>query len=278
MRAHRLAPLVGALLLPVAAGAQSSPGVPENIRLAVRDVIAAVLPFPAAGDDGTPLDGSAAPRWLVQPAEADAAPLILTFIANPLNAATQDHAARDMAEIQRAVLAAERRAQAEYDSRVATRDRVARRAPMTGVSLDDEGAAGEKADWRAQMIVEVKWAGPEGAFDVSGPDGPRVAADASGAPVLVHIAEREYQADSDHETTTRFRPEEARLFFGLAEVPTVREVAPAVHQVVLGRRGPGQPSTVLEVTLRGNATLVETVLAQATWTRVRDLLASMRTP
>jgi len=276
MRHHGFHLLVSLIVLDGAGAAQVTAHVPENIRLAVIDAIASVLPFPLAAEDGTPVDGSAVSRWLLQPAAPDAAPLILTIVANPPNAETQDQAARDMADIQQAVLAAERRAQDEYDARVTSRDRAVRYAPMTGVSLDDEGAAGDRADWRAQMIVEVRAVGTERAFSVPGGDSPRVTTDASGAGATVRIAEREYLVDEPGGATRHYRPEEARLYIGRAQLPHVREDTGDVHHVVVRGSSSNDAPPAIEITLRGNASLVQAVVEQATWTSVLKLRAEPR--
>ena len=87
------------------------------------------------------------------------------MLANPLNDANQLRAERAMAQIQDNIESAARRAAAQYDRAVAEAKRTGRSQDVDGVTLNDEGVAGEKIDAESHVAIEVAFDQPSYAFE-----------------------------------------------------------------------------------------------------------------
>jgi hypothetical protein len=235
---------------------------------AVWAAVRPALPYPPAAADDQPEDGSAGPQWVVRRVRAD--PAVAEVVANILNVDNQARAEQAMVAIQQAVRAAELRAQTEFERLQAGRSGGS--AEMRGISLDDEGVAGERADWDARLIIEARHRDDEYEFSLPGDVAPTLPAGPAGVALLVVAEPAEYEATVDSGgTRRRYRPAEARLYVGRLSTPVVerRENGYRVRVgAVMPSRGPGS----LEVVLRGNRDLVRQVIDKAAWVHVAALV------
>lgn len=148
--------LVVFLAAPLAAlaAAQGEPPTPQVMN-AVRAAMSPALPFPASDELGSlPADGKAADPWMVKPFQPG--DRTIAVLANPLNEEHQRRAAQAMAEIERSIAAAQRRADVQYERAIAEAKRTGRSQDVAGVSLNDEGLAGARIDAESHVIVEVR--------------------------------------------------------------------------------------------------------------------------
>lgn len=254
--------MLPALVLAAALLAQAA--VPADLEDAVWEAVRPALPFPAATDRNEPIDGSSTARWVVRRAHADERPLVAEVIANPLNRETQERAADDMAAIQREVLAAERRAQAEFDRALGETRASGRPTAVRGVTLDDEGVAGERADAEAGMTIEVETGHAEHVATIHGVDAPAIGNDVPGAAWVMRVPARTVRPSSaDRDPQAHYYPAQAIVYFS-ADRPTVTEATPGVFTV----HAPATAGDVVAVVLRGNRELVDSVIAGADWARL----------
>jgi hypothetical protein len=222
------------------------------------EIVRPVLPYPGATRDGDlPEDNSAASRWFViWPSSADETQVIVR--ANPLHPEVQAASAKAMAEINAAVAAAERRAQASYDRALEQLRRTGRSTELENVTLDDEGVAGERIDAELEVTIELSDAAP---FDIATGVAPKVGEGGNGPTWIVEVAPNTYRPSSGDDRREHFRAAEAHLYFGLSEPPQVTRYADeARYRVTV----PGR-SEAFVVTLRGNTELVTMLLTTVDW-------------
>jgi hypothetical protein len=131
---------------------------------------------------------------------------------------------------------------------------------MKGISLDDEGVAGERADWDAKLVIGT-FAGDVPSWRAVGVTSAVTAAVPGGT--LVFVDDGEYDEGAGDDRRRRYRPAEARVYFGLKPVGTKAGESGYTVDVEKTDQARG-----LVVTLRGNAALVKDVLTKADWTRV----------
>ena len=140
--------------------------------------------------------------------------------ANPLHPDTQKAGATAEGPIQAAIVQAERKAQAAYERAVAELKRTGKiSAELTGISLEDEGIAGEKIDAELELTIDLEpGARP---FEVTSSQPPVIAAGTTGMTWVVTIPANTYREPSGPDTREHFRAAEARLYFGALARPTV---------------------------------------------------------
>jgi hypothetical protein len=246
-----------ALLIALAVAAlQISPRM-ASVVAAVRPV----LPFPAASADGdVPADNSPTPKWfVVWPTMPDETRIVVK--ANPLNPDVQQASLAAMAEINAAIAAAERRAQASYDKAMEQLRKSGKGADLEAVTLDDEGVAGERIDAEQELTVELA---PAESFDVSPGEIPTVSAGANGAAWVVSIAANTYQMSSGTDRREHFRAAESHVLFGSAARPEVARIGTEPRFRVSVATAPD----AFRVVIRGNAALVSAVTSTADWSKV----------
>lgn len=230
----------------------------------LRDALAVALPFPEATDEGTPLDGSSDPTWVVRwPADADT---IVEVVANPLNARNRERALRAEQEIQRAAMDSQRTSQGDYERALDDFRRTGQvRSEVREITLRDDGVAGERYDAESQLTIRVethrgrvtRTLGTALDPDLVPPAGPD-------APAVVRVSAHEYG------TPLRYCAEQAWLAFGAT--PTVaRESA---DEVTLDMATSSDEAAWVLVRVEGNAALVARVLAEARWTAVAAAVPS----
>jgi hypothetical protein len=225
-------------------------------RDALIAVLRPVLPYPSADADGAlPSDNSAQSKWFViWPADPD--DLRVVVRANPLHPDTQAAGAAAMNRIQEAVIAAERKAQAAYDRALDQLRRTGKGSHIDGITLDDEGVAGERIDAELELTIDVE-AGAR-TFEIASSSAPQVTAGERGVTWAVSIPSNVYRDAVDGRE--HFRASETRLYHGLLERPAVDERDGA--RFVVSVRPTIQAITVV---VRGNEELLARVVAGADW-------------
>jgi hypothetical protein len=230
---------------------------------ALVEALRPVLPFPAAAPDGaTPATGGADSKWfVVWPTDPTDTSVIVK--ANPLHPDTQKAGATADGPIQAAVVQAERKAQAAYERAVAELKRTGKiSAELNGISLEDEGIAGEKIDAELELTIDLEpGARP---FEVTSSQPPAVAAGTTGMTWVVTIPANTYREPSGPDTREHFRAAEARLYFGGLARPTVSKRDDRLRFSV----APTPTSDTFTIMLRGNETLLQSVLITVDWSRV----------
>jgi hypothetical protein len=246
-----------ALLLVAALLTQAA--VPAEFREAAWSAVQPALPYPAATERNEPVDGSDRARWVVRRVPAAEGALIVEVLANPLNREAQNTAVQDMAAIQREVVAAERRAQLEFDRALGEVRETGQPVSVRGVTLSDEGLAGDRADAESRLTVEILMPGSEHTLSIASADAPRFAATTPGAAWVIKTPPRSLPGPDGR---THYYAAEALVFFGAAK-PAIGEKSAQVFTVRATPRDGASSFTL--VTIRGNHDLVDDVLARADW-------------
>ncbi|MGH9203955.1 MAG: hypothetical protein ACRD2A_22230 [Vicinamibacterales bacterium] len=247
-----------ALVVVLLAAPASSVQVGSRVE-ALIDAVRPALPFPAADAGGElPAQGGADSRWfVVWPTTSDDPRIHVK--ANPLHPETQAAGAAAMARIQAAVVEAERKAQAAYDRALEELRRTGRSTSLDGVTLEDEGVAGQRIDAELELTIDL---GVANSYEIGSSESPETTAGTNGVTWSVATKPNTYRDGAtarDH-----FRPAETRLIFGNVPRPTVRRIDDT-HRfaVTIG----GDPAA-FAVVLRGNEQLLKQVLAEADWSRL----------
>jgi hypothetical protein len=221
-----------------------------------------VLPFPAATADGAlPAEGGAASKWfVVWPSEPQ--DTIVTVKANPLHPDIQKAGTTADGSIQQAIVAAERKAQAAYDRALEELRRTGKTGGFDDISLEDEGAAGERID--AELEVTIELAASVASYELSSSEEPQVREGTNGVAWTITVPPNTYKATTGPDTREHFRPSETRLYFGMLPRPGIdRQGNTPRYRVTV------QPSAgVFAVIVRGNHDLVGRIVSTADWGRV----------
>lgn len=239
----------------------------DPLNEALWTAVQPALPYPAAQDDDTPVNGKAEPRWVVRRFGGHDGPLI-EVVANPLNPENQARAERAMREIQKSVAEAERRAQAEYERALGTTSRQVPARELSGISLDDEGVAGDRADWDAKLVIALRTNAEryEWRLDGSGSLSTRPLA---GGAIAAFAEAAEYEQPGG--LGRRYRPAEARVYVGEKSWTLLGPSETPMQGRGVEVRS-AAPERALEVTLRGNSELLKEVLAKSDWSGLARLV------
>jgi hypothetical protein len=224
------------------------------------ETVRPLLPFPAASADGdVPADNSAASRWfVVWPAGPDDTRIIVR--ANPLHPDVQKQGATAMEEINAAVAAAERRAQASYDRALDALRRTGKSTELEPITLEDEGVAGERIDAELEVTIELVSAD---AVTIESGVTPAVSAGPSGT-WLVSVPANVYRDTAGSEPREHFRAAQTHIFAGLPARPVVDRVGSESRYRVETKPATG----AFAVRIHGNASLVSTLSNEADWSRL----------
>jgi hypothetical protein len=207
-----------------------------------------------------PERGGDEPRWFViWPAEAEETQIVVR--ANPLHAETQKLVATAEGAIQRAVAAAERKAQADYDRALEEIKRTGKASDLDGISLDDEGAAGQRLDAELELTIDLV---PVGSYEIGSSVAPAVTAGPPGVTWQIVVPPNTYQEAAAADKRDRFTASEVRLVFGGGPAPSVRQLGGRPRYAVT--LAPVADAFVVK--LRGSDALVTQVLTKADWTRL----------
>ena len=246
------------LLAPVAASA------PTPRVAAMVEAVKPALPFPDGDESGAvPNRGGDDAKWfVVWPIEPEDTQVIVR--ANPLHPDTQKLVSSAEGPIQRAVAAAERKAQAAYDRALDELKRTGKTADLDGISLDDEGAAGQRLEAELELTIELVEPAP---FQIASNVEPVVTAGPNGVTWQVLVPANAVQEGSGVERRERFTPSQARLLFGAMPRPSVSRVdGQPRYAVTVSAASDG-----FVVVVRGNDALLKQVLAGADWTRLASV-------
>lgn len=216
------------------------------------------LPFPAADANGElPAQGGAETKWfVVWPTESDGR--LIQVKANPLHPDTQRASAAAMVRIQEVVEAAERKAQAAYDRALEEVKRSGKAPDLDGVTLEDEGIAGERIDAELALTIALD-ASPS--FEIGSSVAPTTTPGSNGVTWTIATEANTYRVGSGGGMREHFRPAETRLIFGTTARPAVRRRGADHHFVVAVAPG----ARVFSVVLRGNEALLREVVTRANW-------------
>ena len=225
------------------------------------DAVKPALPVPAAAEDGTvPERGAEESKWfVVWPSEPGDTAIVVK--ANPLHPDTQKLVANAEEAIQRAVAIAERKAQAAYDRALDELKRTGKATDLDGISLEDEGAAGQRLD--ADLELTIKLVDPAG-YEVGSSVAPAVTTGPPGVTWQVTMPSNTFQDQRTPDRRDQFAAAETRLFVGPIARPAVNRVDDRPRFAVVVPAA----SRGLAIVLRGNETLLKHVLAGAEWSRV----------
>lgn len=272
----RLLVAAAIVFTPVVAGAQDE-ALPGRVMGAVRSALAPVLAaFPATDDSGAvPADGRSDAPWIVRPVQPGER--TIEILANPLNEDQQRRAAKAMADIEASILAAQRRAEAEFERAVAEAKRTGRSQDVDGISLSDEGVAGAKIDAESHVTIDVLFNQPSYRFEVAsaiepGPDAVLAAA-LPGGTFLVNIPAHTYR---DRQTKIeRYCERETQIYLGQVAAPDVQK-RPDSSIYEIGARSVAAPSSSavssLVLRIRGNPLVIDDLLTKSNWASLLELL------
>jgi hypothetical protein len=241
---------------PHALSVQPSPRV-----AALVDAVKPALPYPGADASGAvPESGGEDPRWFViWPAEPEETRIVVR--ANPLHPDTQKLVSTAEGAIQRAVAIAERKAQAAYDRALEEIKRTGKSTDFDGISLEDEGAAGQRLDAELELAIEVT---AVSSYEIGTSVAPAVTAGPAGVTWQIVVPPNTYQDKTDADRRDRFATSEARLIFGAVPAPAVNRMGDRPRFAVTVTAAPG----AFVVLLRGQDTLLKQVVAKADWSRL----------
>ena len=269
-------PPVIAVLLLLAVPAFAQDVDQSRLMAAVQAALAPGLPFPETDTSGTvPVDGKTEPLWMVRPPEPG--DQIIEVLANPLNGLNQLRAERAMAQIQANIESAQRRAAAQYDHAVAEATRTGRSQEVDGVTLSDEGIAGEKIDAESHVAIEVAFNQPSYQFNLASGTTPNpsalLRAIVSGAVDVVTLPSNTYREQPGD--AQRFREGETFVFLGRVASPVVRQRGDsAIYELAADATAPATSGAVSSMVLRfrGNEALIADLVRKTNWNALLELM------
>lgn len=256
-----------ALLLAAPAAAQGTQG--ERIMGAVRAAMAPALPFPETTADGSvPFNNNTEALWMTS---SDHSGQTIDILANPLNAVVQLRATRAMAQIDTNIQAAQRRASAQYEAAVTEARRTGRSQAVDGVTLNDEGVAGERIDAESYASVYVEFGQREYRFTVRGTMEPsRMPSFPHPDAVVLMVPGHVYRDDDGVE---HYAESHRIVLLGRNLESKVTKQKDGLYVVTAT---PTTPATggldALTLHMRGNSELVSAILEKTDWGRVLELL------
>ncbi len=259
------------VLVPVTSAAQSDG---DRIMQTVRAAVAPALPFPATDDAGAvPVNNSTEALWMVRPLQPG--DRSIEVIANPLNEVNQLRATRAMAEIERNIEAAQRRAAAQYDRAVSEAKRTGRSQEVDGVTLTDEGVAGARIDAESHVIIDVAFNEPayRSTFHSGTQPNPSVEWQKAipGSTAVVTLPSNTYR--DIQSGVERYAEGETLVYLGRMTIPVMKKRGDESIFEVSATATPSEGVAVqsLVVRLRGNEALIAEILRKTNWNAVLEL-------
>jgi hypothetical protein len=248
-------------------------GGPQVREIMVR-MMAALAPgirdFPATDDSGaTPVGGNTQSLWMVRHPHDDER--TIEVLANPLNEENQLKATRAMAQIERNIEAAQRRAAAQYDRAVAEAKRTGRSQEVDGVTLADEGIEGAKIDAESHVTIDVSFNEKAYLFTITTADKPVVTAEHAGAITMIAFPAGTYRDEATN--TERYAEAETLVFMGRMTAPQVTKRADHSYEVLATATPTDREGlNTLVVRYRGNETLVGELPTKMAWGLLLELI------
>ena len=238
----------------------------DRMMTAVRSAMAPALPFPNSDVEGSlPVSGNTEALWMVRPLQPG--DRSIEVIANPLNEVNQLRAARAMAQIDKNIQAAQRRATLQYDRAVSEAKRTGKSQEVDGVTLSDEGVAGAKIDADSHVTIDVFFNEPSFKVEVESSIQPSPSTQVSiaGAAAVIAMPSNAYR---DQQTSVeRYAEGQTVVFLGRVTTPEVQKRADNHFEV----RATATPSSLV-VRLRGNDVLIADLLRKTNWNSLLELL------
>ena len=235
-----------------------------RVMSAVWTAMKPALPFPETDRTGAvPIDGKTEPLWMVRPPEPGT--MTIEVLANPLNDENQLRAERAMKQIQDNIESAQRRAAAQYDRAVGEAKRTGRSQEVDGVTLNDEGIAGEKIDADSHVSIEVASRQQSYAFEIASAMESLSTTTLPDGRVVIGVAASIYH----DEGLGRDRHAEAQTFVFLGRIPPPQVRHLSKHSFEIIATG-DVPSMV--VRLRGNETLIGDLIQKTDWNSLLELM------
>ena len=229
---------------------------------ALVETLRPALPFPEADVNGdVPVRGGEASKWFVVWPTPDDQRVVVR--ANPLHRDIQASGAEAMARIQEAVVAAERKAQAAYDRAIKELQQTGKASNLDGVTLEDEGVAGERIDAELELTIAVEQAA---SFELGSSRPPQIAAGVNGPAWSITTVPNTFKEVTSAGSRDRFRPAETRLVF--SDSPNKPTVDRRGDRDLYGVALAASPNSFV-VVLRGNQELLAEVLAKTEWSKLR---------
>jgi hypothetical protein len=240
----------------------------SRVVTTVRAAMSPALPFPASDALGSlPATNDTEAFWMVKPlAAGDEA---IEVLSNPLNEVNQRRAAAAMAQIDKNVSAAQRRAEDQYQRALAEVQRTGKSQDVAGVTLADEGAAGEKIDAESHVLIEVQFNQREYRFAVAGQTAPsRATATIPDAQVFA-VPSHEYD---DGAGQRHYKESERLVLMGRVGPADIANDGDRGFRVTSAATPASGAVTSIAIRMRGNAVLMDQILEKSDWSRVLDLL------
>jgi len=176
-----------------------------------------------------------------------------------------------MAQIENNIQAAQRRASAQYEAAVAEARRSGKSQTVDGVSLNDEGVAGERIDAESTVSVVVEFNEREYRMLVPGAMEPaRVDTFGHDGAVVLMTPGHVYKDDDGVE---HYAESHRVVLLGRTLAPKVSKQKDGLYVVTATPTTPATgrlDSLVLHV--RGNGELVSDILAKTNWNQLLELL------
>lgn len=262
-------PIIAIVALLLASPAVAQNAQADRIMATVRSAMAPALPFPETVDDGSvPVNNDTEALWMIS---KDQSGQTIDILANPLNSAVQLRATRAMAQIDNNIQAAQRRATAQYEAAVAEARRTGRSQAVDGVTLNDEGVAGERIDAESYASVFVEFGQREYRFTVPGAMEPsRVSSFPHANAVVLMVPGHVYK---DGEGFEHYAESHRIVLLGRSLEPKVTKQKDERYVVTAVPTAPATGGLdVLTLHIRGNSELVSAILEKTDWGRVLELL------
>lgn len=258
------------IVLMCAAPASAQDAITVRVMAAAKAAFAPALPFPETDAAGAvPANNNTEAQWMVrypQPGEQ-----AIEVFANPLNEIMQLRATRAMAQIENNIEAAQRRATAQYERAVAEAKRTGRSQEVDGVTLSDEGVAGERIDADSHVLIEVLFNQRDYRFRVPGDSEPaRFMAFPHPNAYALMVPAHVYKGEDGAE---HFAESQRIVFLGRITEPKAERKTPDVFEVTAAATSSGTTGLDgLAVRIRGNNELVTEIFGKADWTQLLELL------
>ena len=134
---------------------------------------------------------------------------------------------------------------------------------IDGVTLEDEGVAGERIDAELELTIVIE---PATSYEIGSSRAPQVAAGVNGPTWTVTTPPNVFREGADATRRDRFRAAETRLVF--ADSASKPSVDRRGDRDVFAVTVPSSP-TAFVVVLRGNEELLAQVIGKADWTKLR---------
>lgn len=235
-----------------------------RVMTAVQAALAPALPFPATDRSGAvPIDGKTEPLWMVRPPDPDT--MTIEVLANPLNDVNQLRAERAMKQIQSSIESAQRRATAQYDRAVAEAKRTGKSQEVDGVTLNDEGIAGQKIDAESHVLIEVASRQQSYTFEVASAMESLSTTTMQDGRIVIGVPASIYRDEGLG--TDRYAEAQTFVFLGRIPQPQVRHLSKHSYEIIATGDVPS-----MVVRLRGNETLIADLLRKTDWNSLLELL------